>query len=46
MNDFVNKMGATKGLSLGVKLVAGVGLAAYGLANSMFTGNLSSFTFS
>lgn len=43
MNDFVNKMGATKGLSIGVKLVAGVGLAAYGLANSMFTGNLKHF---
>lgn len=39
MNDFVNKMGAAKGLSLGVKLVAGVGLAAYGLSNSMFTSN-------
>jgi len=40
MNDIFNKMGAAKGLSLGVKLVAGVGLAAYGLNNSMFTGNL------
>lgn len=39
MNDFVNKMGSSKGLSLGVKLAASVGLAAYGLANSMFTGN-------
>ncbi|XP_015375748.1 PREDICTED: prohibitin-2 isoform X2 [Diuraphis noxia] len=37
MNDFVNKMGAAKGLSLGMKLVAGVGLVGYGLANSMFT---------
>ncbi|XP_050442696.1 prohibitin-2 [Adelges cooleyi] len=37
MNDFVNKMGAAKGLSLGVKLVAGVGVIAYGVANSMFT---------
>lgn len=39
MNDFVNKMGAAKGMSLGMKLVAGVGLAAYGVANSMFTSN-------
>lgn len=39
MNDFVNKMGAAKGLSLGMKLIAGVGVAAYGVANSMFTGN-------
>jgi len=39
MNDIFNKMGAAKGLSLGVKLVAGVGVAAYGLSNSMFTGN-------
>jgi hypothetical protein len=38
MNDMINKMGAAKGLSLGVKLVAGVGIAAYGFANSMFTG--------
>ncbi|KAE9536622.1 hypothetical protein AGLY_007024 [Aphis glycines] len=37
VNDFVNKMGAAKGLSLGMKLVAGVGLVGYGLANSMFT---------
>ncbi|XP_050530972.1 prohibitin-2 [Daktulosphaira vitifoliae] len=37
MNDFVNKMGASKGLSIGVKLAAGVGAVAYGLANSMFT---------
>lgn len=40
VNDFVNKMGAAKGLSLGMKLVAGVGLVGYGLANSMFTGNI------
>jgi len=40
VNDFVNKMGAAKGLSLGMKLVAGVGLVGYGLANSMFTGTL------
>jgi len=39
VNDFVNKMGAAKGLGLGMKLVAGVGLVGYGLANSMFTGN-------
>jgi len=48
MNDFVNKMGAAKGLGLGMKLVAGVGLVGYGLANSMFTGNiiiLSCFSF-
>lgn len=40
MNEFVNKMGAAKGLGLGMKLVAGVGLVGYGLANSMFTGNI------
>lgn len=39
MNDFVNKMGAAKGMSLGMKLVAGIGLTAYGVANSMFTSN-------
>jgi len=43
VNDFVNKMGAAKGLGLGMKLVAGVGLVGYGLANSMFTGNIILF---
>lgn len=46
MNDFVNKMGAAKGLGLGMKLVAGVGLVGYGLANSMFTGNIIILRFS
>lgn len=46
MNDFVNKMGAAKGLSLGMKFVAGIGLVGYGLANSMFTGNILLLSFS
>jgi len=48
-SEFVNKMGANKGLGLGMKLLAGVGLVGYGLTNSMFTGNtiiLLSFSFS
>jgi len=46
VNDFVNKMGAAKGLGLGMKLVAGVGLVGYGLANSMFTSNIILLRFS
>lgn len=45
MNDLAGKFkaGGPPGLGLGLKLLAGVGLAAYGASQSVYTGKLMIF---
>lgn len=41
LNDLAGKLGNNpKGLGLGLKFLAFAGAAAYGISQSMFTGNL------